>query len=1369
MKATSRHVPLLIWASTLGLSAQTLGQFRLVDFSPRTAAAVSAVSGGTAITTDAPHGYRTGTPVYIYQPLTLAQDANVPRTLGNSGNRGRGYFLIRVIDEKRFDLTEEMYSGSAVNLAGYGVAAGDRVVPLTTYYLRQGPRGWLDGPIRKGEWSPDVAYRAGDMVTLGEASYLAVAGHTGRKPPDADHWSPLDPARIGPGVFTASLRDPNGRGGSGNPAFARLKNLLDTYWPQPKNAFDWDVVRGYGGTFASMSAFRWFVEGDPVWRAAALRLAERAEDFANGSVACNPAQGYCGRGAIMDYARIGGWIWTGGLSAIYDSLSRAQKTALADRLLNHNDVLHNGIEASGEGCQSMQHIAGPGAIRGAGYIITGSGFSELKDLQPGSALFWRNGSALEALGRVKSVDSDTQITMEGAYVSRVSGAAAQNYASWWYSPPFGYGGEKTCGVAWWWTHHASSPRTIPGQELTWNKDFPPSPSPDDSPQNNRTLTGVEPLVAIAMLLGHDDIRAVRLGEQAINYYMTQAMAQSTKSRWTGLNGHGTQYGPGRMDTTVTLIAWILKNSLTVTPPGILDGGYIANILRGYQYDFWLGQPVYVQPWANGSFININGEPAPAGEQLHVIGPPMMIAANLYPGDPFAAHTWDYLRERRGDFNILNVTGGWGSLFFIQYAFPFYDPSAPAASVKSLPLQQGLWQTDVRECIDAGLYCRPETGLGLAFSQTGWEANDTQVMIQAQTALPVWNEDNYGTAGNITILQNNGPANSEYLLGGNGGGLSGIGSGQSPSSGLYDGNTISIYSPATGDQWGSPTIRNQYAGMERWAGHPVNGPADNSYAYAMVNLTPMVRDSARAYTSSAATRASFYAPGANATRVQRHFLHFKNGSGKSNYVVVYDDVNVANANQLRAYWHYQVTDLARAPKRHTDWITTMDRVNRRVVMTTVKNRLSSRFLAVPGAGGIALATEDFSQTWCDHPTAHNPSGVCDGNYRRPANPLPGAVQPGTYRVHVCSSADGVQCAPATSAEWIAIHKPAASTDDVMPEIAQPACAGAAGDCAVVEILDPGQPKVAVFARQAAPLTGASFTTGHTGSAQYVVAGLAPGMYRVMLGGATLVRAATVAAGDGTLSFVSGSGAISIQGAPAPRPPVRQAGLLVNTAPVAEASRAVPEGSCSAHTLVPPAVDRDGNLYVADTARHAIRRISNGEVTTVAGNGFPGYSGDGGPATEARLNAPAAVAVDAAGNLYIADTQNHLIRRVANGVITTVAGAGRPGFSGDGGPAAEAALNLPGGIAADLAGNLYIADSGNHRVRRVSGGAIETVAGSGAVGPDGDGGPASDASLLLPAGVWLDAEGALHIADNRGERIRRVAGGVISALPRPCRAQ
>ena len=123
-----------------------------------------------------------------------------------------------------------------------------------------------------------------------------------------------------------------------------------------------------------------------------------------------------------------------------------------------------------------------------------------------------------------------------------------------------------------------------------------------------------------------------------------------------------------------------------------------------------------------------------------------------------------------------------------------------------------------------------------------------------------------------------------------------------------------------------------------------------------------------------------------------------------------------------------------------------------------------------------------------------------------------------------------------------------------------------------------------------------------------------------------------------------------------------------------------------------MDAAGNLYIADSGNNSIRKVApNGTITTVAGNGTQGYSGDGGPATSAELNYPYGVAVDAAGNLYIADTSNYRVRKVTpDGTITTVAGNGTEGYSGDGGPATSAGLGMPQGVAVDAAGNLYIAD-------------------------------------------------------------------------------
>ncbi len=160
-------------------------------------------------------------------------------------------------------------------------------------------------------------------------------------------------------------------------------------------------------------------------------------------------------------------------------------------------------------------------------------------------------------------------------------------------------------------------------------------------------------------------------------------------------------------------------------------------------------------------------------------------------------------------------------------------------------------------------------------------------------------------------------------------------------------------------------------------------------------------------------------------------------------------------------------------------------------------------------------------------------------------------------------------------------------------------------------------------------------------------------------------------------------------------------------------------------------------------------TNGTITTVAGNGTRGFSGDNGPASNAQLNNPYGVALDSTGNLDIADTGNHRIRKVdTNGTITTVAGNGFPGFSGDNGPASNAQLNNPTGVALDSAGNLSHRGLGNHRIRKVdTNGTITTVAGRAPPGFGGDNGPASSAQLDHPQGVALDSAGNLYIADCR----------------------
>ena len=199
-----------------------------------------------------------------------------------------------------------------------------------------------------------------------------------------------------------------------------------------------------------------------------------------------------------------------------------------------------------------------------------------------------------------------------------------------------------------------------------------------------------------------------------------------------------------------------------------------------------------------------------------------------------------------------------------------------------------------------------------------------------------------------------------------------------------------------------------------------------------------------------------------------------------------------------------------------------------------------------------------------------------------------------------------------------------------------------------------------------------------------------------------------------------------------------------------------------------LDAGGNLYIADRGNHRIRRVSSNIITTVAGNGIPGFTGEGGLAINAELDFPAAVALDPAGNLYVADgltdiTQgrNNRVRKVSGGIITTVAGNGSSGSSGDGGPATSAQLRVYS-VAVDNSGNLYIADFLNDQIRKVSGGVITTVAGNGTSGYNGDGQAATSAQLSGPRGVAVDAAGNIYIADSGNNRIREVSGGVITTI-------
>ncbi|MEU3002490.1 RICIN domain-containing protein [Streptomyces sp. NPDC006995] len=231
-------------------------------------------------------------------------------------------------------------------------------------------------------------------------------------------------------------------------------------------------------------------------------------------------------------------------------------------------------------------------------------------------------------------------------------------------------------------------------------------------------------------------------------------------------------------------------------------------------------------------------------------------------------------------------------------------------------------------------------------------------------------------------------------------------------------------------------------------------------------------------------------------------------------------------------------------------------------------------------------------------------------------------------------------------------------------------------------------------------------------------------------------------DGKITTIAGTGTAGFKG---------------DNGPAASAQLKNPRGV---------AVDSAGDLYVVDSENHRIRKITtDGKITTIAGTGVAGFGGDAGPATAAQLNIPYSVAVDSAGVLYIADYQNHRIRKVAaDGKISTVAGTGVAGFGGDGGPAVSAKLNYPNAVVLDSAGVLYLSDLDNRRIRVITAdGKISTIAGTGTAGLGGEGGPAVSAQLNYPIALAVDSTGTLYLAEQRNQRVRRItADGKIGTV-------
>jgi large repetitive protein len=325
------------------------------------------------------------------------------------------------------------------------------------------------------------------------------------------------------------------------------------------------------------------------------------------------------------------------------------------------------------------------------------------------------------------------------------------------------------------------------------------------------------------------------------------------------------------------------------------------------------------------------------------------------------------------------------------------------------------------------------------------------------------------------------------------------------------------------------------------------------------------------------------------------------------------------------------------------------------------------------------------------------------------------------------------------------------------------AQAAGTVASVKVLTAGVASLDFTAGSGTACGTPTLAVGGTCTQSVAFTPAAPGL---RIGAVVLLDASSNVLGTAYLTGI-GSGGLGVL---VPGNVLDVAGNGTYTGSVLDGNQAA---AASLYLPTSVVLDGAGNMYIADSGHNRIRKVTapatgsigTGIISTIAGNGDPTYSGDGGPAVDATLNAPSGIAIDGAGNLYIADTGDNRIREInaSTGIITTVAGTGAIGSSGDGGAATAAELNQPQGVSVDASGNLYIADTNNHRIRevKIATGIITTVAGDGFTNPNGtggyagDGGAATAAELNYPYAVAFDAAGNMYIPDSANYIVRKVS--------------
>jgi hypothetical protein len=885
------------------------------------------------------------------------------------------------------------------------------------------------------------------------------------------------------GALTRSLQNTSDKANTSNPAYQGLINnvgaLITAGYANPWVDILGSASIGSNDTRFSNAAILWWAQGANVsdpngYLAAAKYGLDHIEDLIGSTSACDEiySGGYCnGRSNDIDYGSEYVIPVMQAYSIIRSQMSSAERTAFANKMLNDNAQLLNGLglagsptssctRASGGGPGSNDILTGTGTITfsysgpGVTTTMTGVGTAFTTQTPVGTVIFPLTGVGNFAYAKVTAVSSSTSATVVS--ISRMTSSGFR------YAPSWNTSVGTDCGIVWLLKHHNAGPPLDTTRVASYNMDYYKGGSFPYTAgigtiapimgENNLTLTKLYSYIAIGAALADDDARAVTLLQQAYNFYYTYMLPWKL-SQDTGMTSCGASYNVARCQYMLSGIDIIIKNSIVSGPNLVtLSSNGLSRQVPYFQYNILPDQTfssVYLGTGSQNTFDLWN---SPYGINGSAWGQrPLVQAQYLNINSTETQWAQSYLQHH--DYTASQWQHYGGSYLPPEYVF--YDPAATATSYTNAPTQYAFRKSDFAACVATGMSCFSNISVEMAISKSDWTSSATQMMMQGGYCYNGIDHFDACDWGSYHIYRKG------YLLAG-----SGYNTSTEANGNLYDDDVIALGG-------GNLTTNAGYAPMSRWASTDPTGDSSSRYAYAMYNLT------------------NVYTAGANATGVYRHEFHFKK-SGAPDYVLDFSDVTASSGELMQGYYHY--------------W--------RNSGTNTITYNASARTMANLN-GSTALLLTSFIPTSANSLAMSKDNS--DGSYR-------GQPAANTYRIYVCASSDGSTCNSfATHGEWWAVHLPTTNLSATMPAITQPTCSGTGGSCAAVQIADATTPKVAVVARSGVTLTQASFTSTHNGTAQYVVAGLAPGIYNVTVGGSTVVSGATVNANDNTLYFESTSGA------------------------------------------------------------------------------------------------------------------------------------------------------------------------------------------------------------------------------------------------------